>query len=464
MASPKLPEATPSERARRVEGLERRFSPAGIAREQRLARRRLRQWRWMAASAGTAKRLLDMAVSAGLLMLLFPLFAYAGALAARHGHRLFGSRPMVGRWGIVFSMLAFTVPEGNRLLRTCRHLPRLVNVLRGQMSLVGPLPRMWGEESAEWDGRRASRLLVRPGLLSLWWVKKRVNIDYDDELSLDMHYVESQGLRADLSLVLRAAPTLLYGGHARPCADEITLLGTRIDNLTLEEALDRIEALAERGRTAQVSFVNAACANIAHEDEAYREVLAASELVLADGIGMKMAGKLLGREIRQNVNGTDLFPRLCQRLGASGRGLYLLGGRPGVPEGVAGWIARNAPDCQVVGMSHGYLAGDELPALMADIRKTRPAVILVAMGVPQQEKFIARWKAEMGSGVAIGVGGLFDFYSGRIPRAPEWMRDMGLEWLYRFYQEPGRMWRRYLVGNGVFLARVLAERSAGDAQ
>ena len=173
---------------------------------------------------------------------------------------------------------------------------------------------------------------------------------------------------------------------------------------------------------------------------------------------MKLAGRLLDQHVRENVNGTDLFPRLLERLENTGRRLYLLGARPGVPEAVQEHIARHHPGVQVCGVQHGYFTEDQEPAVVDAIREARADVLLVAFGAPRQDLWIARHLDRLGVKVAMGVGGLLDFYSGRISRAPEWMREIGLEWLYRFLMEPRRMWKRYFVGNAVFLGRVLREK------
>jgi N-acetylglucosaminyldiphosphoundecaprenol N-acetyl-beta-D-mannosaminyltransferase len=173
---------------------------------------------------------------------------------------------------------------------------------------------------------------------------------------------------------------------------------------------------------------------------------------------MKIAGRILGRPIRQNLNGTDLFPRLCGTLAASGRRLYLLGARPGVAEATARWAQQQFPQLQIAGTRSGYFDATEEEAVIAAIRRSGADVLLVAMGVPAQDLWLRRHLKATGARVGIGVGGLFDFYGGRIPRAPLWLREIGGEWVYRLIQEPRRMWRRYLIGNFTFLWRVCRER------
>ncbi|MCH9688751.1 MAG: WecB/TagA/CpsF family glycosyltransferase [Deltaproteobacteria bacterium] len=251
--------------------------------------------------------------------------------------------------------------------------------------------------------------------------------------------------------------------HSATSAEHrITLLGIDIDNVTMAEAIDEVMARLEAGLRTRLLFVNADCVNISFRDAAYREILRAGDLVLADGLGMWLAGKIRGATVRDNVNGTDLFPRLCGRLAGTPFRVFLLGARPGVAEDVRTWIARHHPEVVVCGVRDGYFPLEQSPQVAATIREARTDVLLVAMGAPRQEAWIDGNLEATGATVAMGVGGLFDFYSGQIPRAPRWMRDWGLEWVYRFAREPRRMWKRYWVGNFVFMWRVICHRPLKD--
>ena len=121
-------------------------------------------------------------------------------------------------------------------------------------------------------------------------------------------------------------------------------------------------------------------------------------------------------------------------------------------------MSEHYPNLLISGVRNGYFSEEEEPAVLQKIAASKASVLLVALGSPRQDKWIAAHKGQTGAKVMIGVGGLLDFYSGRIPRAPVWVRELGMEWLYRFWQEPGRMWRRYFVGNIEFLYHVLCER------
>lgn len=226
----------------------------------------------------------------------------------------------------------------------------------------------------------------------------------------------------------------------------------------MQTALDTLEHWISRGACKQVSFLNAHCVNVAQRDPEYRRSLFNSDLVLADGIGVKVATRHQGDLLKDNLNGTDLFPQLCHRLNTTGGArVFLLGGRPGVAEGVADWISTRFPKLKIVGHHHGYF--DSSQDVVERIKVSKAQVVLVALGVPRQETWISQNLLHLNS-VVLGVGGLFDFYSGKQKRAPLWLRKLNLEWAYRLWREPGRMWRRYLIGNLIFLSRLaLAPRS-----
>jgi N-acetylglucosaminyldiphosphoundecaprenol N-acetyl-beta-D-mannosaminyltransferase len=149
---------------------------------------------------------------------------------------------------------------------------------------------------------------------------------------------------------------------------------------------------------------------------------------------------------------------LCAALAGSGKRIYLLGGQPGIADKVAKWIETHTPGLTVCGTRDGYFRPQDEASVVAEIAASQPDLLLVALGVPRQEMFIAEHLGEFNCQVAIGVGGLFDFYSGLRQRAPVWMRKSGLEWLYRLSLEPKRLAKRYLLGNPLFLCRVLKER------
>ncbi len=462
------------DREKITEELYRRFSRRGAWRLR--VRRFVRGFTWVfivhLISGG--KRFLDFTVSLLLLLIVWPILVLAYLAPGTTLKRT----PMVGRWCIVFNRYAFDTSTGlvGQALRIL-HItgwPVLLNILKGDVSFIGPRAISPGELDPR-EKKVRKRYNVRPGLISLWWLRQRANIDFTTEVDVDGEYVETQGVWGDIGIAFRAIPALIYGGGVGTAPDLVTILGIPINNCTMDEAIETIIDQLNRDVCCQICFVNADCANIAYRDADYLSILKEADplqpeeayargdrpfrtFCFADGIGLKLAGKLLGKEIRQNVNGTDLFPLLCAALSGSGKGLFLLGARPGVPEGVRDWLEANHPSVIVRGVHHGYFSPEAEQGVIEEIARSGADLLLVAFGAPRQDKWIRENLEKTGVRAAMGVGGLFDFYSGRTSRAPLWMREIGMEWLYRFIQEPGRLWKRYFVGNTVFLYRVMLER------
>lgn len=250
-----------------------------------------------------------------------------------------------------------------------------------------------------------------------------------------------------------------------PDRKTFTILGVTIDRTTMADAIDWIVTPPEPSTGPAVGlFANAHCLNISVRDRAYRKVMAKADRVFADGSGIRLACRLLGHDEPENVNGTDLLPHLCDRLSATGQALYLLGAAPGVVDQMAENLRERWPGLRIAGTHHGYLGtAEETAAALTAINNSGADVLLVAMGVPAQELWIARHRDQLTVGAVLGVGGLFDFFSGRIPRAPQWLRRTGMEWTWRLAQEPARMWRRYILGNPKFVNQVWQGRQRDEA-
>ncbi|MEF2073354.1 WecB/TagA/CpsF family glycosyltransferase [Consotaella aegiceratis] len=216
-----------------------------------------------------------------------------------------------------------------------------------------------------------------------------------------------------------------------------------------------LEANLAAGRFTRIGFLNAHCSNIAFERPAYRRCLQ-DFIVLPDGIGVDIASRILfGERFPENLNGTDLTPAV---LGGIGRPLRvaLLGAEPGIVEAAARNLGGEFPQHRFLAVSHGYFGvGDETAAVLEKLRQARADLVLVGLGVPRQEFFVAT-RITAGEGcVVMAIGAFLDFAAGKVPRAPIWMRRSRLEWAYRLWIEPKRLWRRYVVGNPVFLFRIL---------
>ena len=388
-----------------------------------------------------------------LLIALLPLTLWALAISTVQTTRHWGAHQRT------FSRWQWRLPDScsGRLFAAlgAQHWPSLLNVLRGDMAWVGPRARRIEEPTSP-----AAQLA--PGLVGLHQLRQATAVDFMSEDASDTEYSLNRSLSHDARLLVLLAFASLGKkntvGDPR-VAERVQILDTTVNNLLMDEALHHVMNAISASRFTPISFVNPACANIAASNPQYRRDLQACDLVLPDGFGMKIASKWLGTPIRQNVNGTDFFPRLCTAMNEQGHRLYLLGARPEVVAQVSQVVRQRWPRIKVVGARHGYIEAHEEASVAQDIQESGAHVVLVAMGVPAQESFIARWGHRMGPCVAMGVGGLFDFVAGRVSRAPQWMRDAGLEWVWRLMQEPGRMWRRYLVGNLTFLLRVALQRA-----
>jgi N-acetylglucosaminyldiphosphoundecaprenol N-acetyl-beta-D-mannosaminyltransferase len=244
--------------------------------------------------------------------------------------------------------------------------------------------------------------------------------------------------------------------EARPARDrDIRLFGMPITDTTIPRAALWLAEQARQSRPTNVAFLNAHCVNVAYTSNAYREAMTSMDRVFADGIGVRIAARWAGIDLQDNVNGTDLFPVLCEAAAGADIGIFLLGARHGIASAAAEHMQARTPSLRISGTHHGYIADPAAEdRAIAEINASGAGILLVAMGVPSQELWIARNSDRLNVPVVVGVGGLFDYYSGRIPRAPAPLRKAGLEWAWRLAQEPGRLARRYLVGNIEFLARL----------
>ena len=241
--------------------------------------------------------------------------------------------------------------------------------------------------------------------------------------------------------------------------DAIELLGVRYARLTAVEALARAEQLYERDEPAWLAVVNAHGLNLAASDPFFREVLGRADLVLNDGKGVMLAALLRRRPFPVDLNGNFFTPLLLERAAQRGWPAFLLGADRGVAERAAAHLEARHPGLEVAGCRHGYIAPDEQEEVEAAIRDSGAGLLLVGMGNPLQERWLDRHLARTGARLGLGVGAFLDFQAGVTPRAPGWMNRVGVEWVHRLALDPGRLWRRYLLGNPVFLARVLREQA-----
>lgn len=242
----------------------------------------------------------------------------------------------------------------------------------------------------------------------------------------------------------------------------VRIFGVRVDRLRTGEALERIRGFFNGEQVARVFFVYAHCLNLARSDPEFRKILNRAELVLNDGLGLEIAGRVFGLPFPENLCGTDFLPRVLTLARDLNRSVFLLGGREGIAETCGEKLSREFPGMSIAGVHPGFFTDEE--EVVGIIKSACPDLLLVGMGVPLQEKWIDRWADLLPVKVAIGVGAFLDFYSEAVRRAPRWVRGMRMEWLFRFGMEPKRLWRRYLLGNPAFLAHLMYSRIFGEGQ
>lgn len=223
--------------------------------------------------------------------------------------------------------------------------------------------------------------------------------------------------------------------------NQIHLLGLNINPVRMPDALAQIDECVRNGRTAHIVTADASMVVLARQDPELREIVNSAELVTPDGSGILWASRLLGKPVSERVSGVDLVDQLC-RLSSEPESLYrvyFLGAAPGVAEKAAEKLRARHPGAQIVGTRDGYFQASEEDSVAEQVRRAAPNIVLVAFGIPKQEKFIRRHKSAMGAGIYIGVGGSFDVYSGLVSRAPMWMQNAGLEWVYRLWKNPKKI-------------------------
>jgi N-acetylglucosaminyldiphosphoundecaprenol N-acetyl-beta-D-mannosaminyltransferase len=221
--------------------------------------------------------------------------------------------------------------------------------------------------------------------------------------------------------------------------DSIRLLGLKINRLTMDECLASIDRFVHERIPRHIVTADASMVVLARDDRELARIVLGADLVTPDGAGILWASRFLGSPVRNKVSGVDLVEMLCRVSSQTELRLYFLGAGPQVAATAAQRLTEKYPGANIVGTRNGYFGESEEPEVVREIAETLPDVLFVAFGIPKQEKFIDRHKSALGASVCIGVGGSFDVYSGLVKRAPVWMQNAGLEWIFRLYQNPKKI-------------------------
>ena len=239
--------------------------------------------------------------------------------------------------------------------------------------------------------------------------------------------------------------------------NRIEMMGCQIDNLTMEETLQTVEGFIKSGQPHQHVVVNVDKLVKASRDPKLRSIINECALINVDGMPVVWASRLVGKRLKERVAGVDLFESLMRRSADKGWRVYLLGAQEDVVAGVKTNYEKKYPGLVVAGYRNGYWRPEEEAGVVEQIKVAKADLLFVAISSPKKEHFLARYQEEMKIPFAMGVGGTFDVAVGKVRRAPVWMQNAGLEWFYRFLQEPRRMFKRYFVDDMAFFWLLLKE-------
>ena len=367
--------------------------------------------------------------------------------------KFFRGTPVFRTWRIVGEQgLPLTLHTFNTISKSLEKIPLFALLFSGRITLVGTAMTPW-EDHVPAPKNRYIRI-VKPGIFSLWHIRKASRIAHEGKDTIQWEYIFKKKPLYDFLLLLRMIPAFFYGDGPGISNPVLRLFNLDIENRTMEDAVAQIASDLDGTEAKTFFFVNPDCLNKIFNDPEYFKILQTSDHLFPDGIGLTIAGKILQSPLLENINGTDMLPFICTMAAARNHSIFLLGSRPGTAQKMGERI-HEAYGVRIAGHAHGYFDhAKESEERVRTINASGADILLVAFGAPLQEKWIAAHKDHLRPRVLMGVGGLFDFFSGTTRRAPSWVREIGMEWVYRILQEPGRMWRRYVIGNPAFLFRV----------
>ena len=236
------------------------------------------------------------------------------------------------------------------------------------------------------------------------------------------------------------------------------ILNTYVNVLSMDETVEEVKKIIRRRKPAvQHVVINAFKVNLMEQDAVLREIVNSCPLINADGASILWAAKCLGVPVKERVTGIDLFLRLVKEAAENGYKIYLFGAKQEVVDRVKEIFLKQYPNLQIAGSRNGYFTEKDEPKIVADMAASGADIMFVAFSSPKKEYWIRKYLDQLNIPFVMGVGGSFDVVAGVTKRAPEIWQKMGMEWCYRFLQEPGRLWKRYIIGNAKFVGLVLKE-------
>lgn len=239
----------------------------------------------------------------------------------------------------------------------------------------------------------------------------------------------------------------------------VDILGLPVDAVTMKEAVEKVGEFLKESRPHAIYTPNAEIMMAAQRDPELMEILKKADMLTADGAGVVLASRILGRPVPEKVSGIDLVKEIFRAYSSSGMRCFLFGAKPGIAQEAAVNLVRDYPGIVIAGCRNGYFTEEENEAILAEINESSPDLLLVALGAPKQEKWIYSHLDKLNVKVCIGVGGTLDVLSGKATLAPEFFRKNGLEWFYRLCREPRRAKR--MLDLPKFMLRVFRVKLAG---
>lgn len=358
----------------------------------------------------------------------------------------------------------------------------LIDIFMGRIALCG-VP-MTHSMSPIKQFKIINQIRCKAGLFSLYDLHKKTGLTIMNEEQLLIQQLN--GTKLDyLSLVFKSIISIIIYGSSKPsslksdnlnnatvpniCENTsspshriIQLFGLPINNSSMTEAVNwivnskspRLTSTSSVTSTELAFFINVNSINLSISEPEFFTKLCNANKLFADGSGMRLAAKKAGFYLRGNNNGTDLLPHLCRSCIYNKKSLYFLGSKPGIAAKAASNLQGQFPGLNIVGTEHGFNLAEDTNNIITAINASQCDILLVALGSPLQEQWLLQNKDKLQCKRALAVGGLFDFYSGNVSRSPLWLRELGLEWVWRLIQEPKNKFIRYVLGNPLFLYRT----------
>lgn len=230
------------------------------------------------------------------------------------------------------------------------------------------------------------------------------------------------------------------------------IMNTYVNAINMQQTIDYVEKIIAEGNPTQHVVINASKINLMEDDSKLAQIVNSCPLINADGASVVWAAKRLGIPLKERVTGCDLFQKLMAVSEKKGYKVFLFGAKEEVVTKVKAIYEQQYPNIQIVGYRNGYFTEKDEPQIVKQMRDSEADMMFVAFSSPKKEYWVSKYLNEINIPFVMGVGGSFDIVAGVTKRAPIWFQEHGLEWFYRFVQEPRRMWKRYIIGNARFVA------------